>query len=66
MHNRAERSGQLLPDQTMVVLAAGLPVVGRVFSAQVQVDTYLFDTTTAVRDKTVLEGGGRFELVPAG
>jgi len=66
LHNRADRSGQLLQDQAMVVLAAGVPAVGRVFSAQVQVETYLFDTTTAVRDKTVLEGGGRFELVPAG
>jgi len=66
LHHRAERSSQLLPDQAMVVLAAGLPAVGRVFSAQVQVDTYLFNTATAVRDKTVLEGGGRFELVPAG
>ncbi|AMW80821.1 hypothetical protein AK972_0021 [Pseudomonas yamanorum] len=56
----------MLPDQAMVVLAAGLPAVGRVFSAQVQVDTYLFNTATAVRDKTVLEGSGRFELVPAG
>jgi hypothetical protein len=66
LHNRGDRSGQLLQDQAMVVLAAGVPAVGRVFSAQVQVETYLFDTTTAVRDKTVLEGGGRFELVPAG
>lgn len=66
LHHRAERNSQLLPDQAMVVLAAGLPAVGRVFSAQVQVDTYLFNTATAVRDKTVLEGSGRFELVPAG
>lgn len=66
LHNRGDRSGQLLQDQAMVVLAAGVPAVGRVFSAQVQVETYLFDATTAVRDKTVLEGGGRFELVPAG
>lgn len=66
MHNRAERSGQLRPDQALVVLKAGQPASGRVFSAQVQVDTYLSSATPPVRDKTLLEGSGRFEWVPGG
>lgn len=66
MNSRTERSGQLRPDQALVVLKAGQPIAGRVFSAQVQVDTYLSHTAPAVRDKTLLEGGGRFELVPGG
>lgn len=66
MHNRSERGGHLRSDQALVVMAGGLPATGRVFSAHVQVDTYLFNAVTAVRDKTVLEGGGRFELVQGG
>ncbi len=66
MHNRAERGGHLRPDQALVLLKAGQPVSGRVFSAQVQIDTYLSNAAASVRDKTLLEGGGRFELVPGG
>ena len=66
MHNRAERSAQLRPDQALVVLKAGQSVRGRVFSAQVQVDTYLSSAAPPVRDKTLLEGSGRFEWVPGG
>ena len=49
-----------------VVLKAGQSVRGRVFSAQVQVDTYLSSAAPPVRDKTLLEGSGRFEWVPGG
>jgi len=66
LHNRAERSGQLRPDQALVALKAGQPVRGRVFSAQVQVDTFLSNPAPSVRDKTLLEGSGRFEWVPGG
>lgn len=66
LHNHADRGGQLQPGQSLVVLAGGLPAKGRTFSAQVQVDTWLSSAATAVRDKTTLEGSGRFELVPAG
>jgi len=66
MHNRTERDGQLRPGGVLVPLRAGQPIAGRVFSAQVQVDTYLAGTHPAVRDKTLLEGGGRFEMVPDG
>jgi len=63
MHNRTERDGQLRPDQALMALAAGQPVRGRTFSALVHIDSYLSSTAPAVRDKTLLEGGGRFELV---
>ncbi|MGF6093467.1 hypothetical protein [Pseudomonas sp. 18175] len=66
LYNPSERNGQMRPGQPLVVVAGGLPAKGRTFSAQVQVDTWLPSAATAVRDKTTLEGGGRFELVPAG
>lgn len=66
LHNHAERSGQLQPGQSLVALVRGLPAKGRTFSAQVHVDTWLASAAIAVRDKTTLEGSGRFELVPAG
>lgn len=66
LHDRSDRGGQLRPGQSLVVLAGGLPASGRRFSAHVQVDTWLSRAATAVRDKTMLEGNGRFELVPAG
>ena len=66
LHNQADRGGQLRPGQSLMVLMDGRPVAGRTFSAQVQVDTWLSSAVTAVRDKTTLEGNGRFELVPAG
>lgn len=66
LHNHADRGGQLRPGQALVVLAGGLPARGRTFSAQVQVDTWLPGAAIAVRDRTTLEGSGRFELVPAG
>ena len=66
LHNHAERGGQLRPGQSLVVLAGGLPAKGRTFSAQVHVDTWLPSAAIAVRDKTTLEGSGRFELVSAG
>ena len=65
LYNSAERSGQMRPGQPLVVVVGGLPAKGRTFSAQVQVDTWLRSAATAVRDKTTLEGGGRFELMPA-
>ncbi len=66
LYNHAERGGALRPGQVLVVLAGGLPATGRTFSAQVQVDTWLSSAAIAVRDKTTLEGNGRFELVPGG
>lgn len=66
LHNHADRGGQLRPGQSLVALAGGLPAKGRTFSAQVQVQTWLSSAATAVRDKTTLEGSGRFELVPGG
>lgn len=66
VHNYAARSTGLQPGQTLVVLAGGVPATGRTFSAQVQVDTWLSGAANAVRSKTVVEGGGHFELVPAG
>ena len=66
LYNHAERGGALQPGQPLVVLVGGAPAMGRTFSAQVQVESWLSGVATAVRDKTTLEGSGRFELVPAG
>lgn len=66
LYNQAERGGTLQPGQPLVVLAGGIPAMGRTFSAQVQVESWLSGVATAVRDKTTLEGSGRFEVVPVG
>lgn len=66
LYNHAQRGGTLQPGQSLVVLAGGVPARGLTFSAQVQVESWLSGAATAVRDKTTLEGSGRFELVPAG
>lgn len=59
-------SGQLLPGQTLMARAAGLPVVGRRLSAQVEIDTDLPADALNVRSETRLEGVGSFELVSQG
>jgi hypothetical protein len=66
LYSRADRSAQLHPGQSLVALASGVPAKGHTFSAQVRVESWLSRAVTAVRDKTTLEGSGRFELVPAG
>lgn len=66
LYNPAQRGGVLRPGQPLVVLAGSTPAKGLTFSAQVQVESWLSGVANAVRDKTTLEGSGRFELVPAG
>lgn len=66
LYNHAERDSTLRPGQSLVALVGGLPATGRTFSAQVQVETWLSSAAMAVRDKTTLEGNGRFEWVPGG
>ena len=56
-------NGQLLPGQTLVARAAGLALVGRRLSVQVDIDTELPADALAVRGETHLEGLGSFELV---
>jgi|PersoiStandDraft_1058852.scaffolds.fasta_scaffold23894_2 hypothetical protein len=56
-------SGQLLPGQTLVARAAGVPVAGRRLTAQVDIDTELPAEALEVRDETHLEGQGSFELI---
>lgn len=51
-------SGQLLPGQTLVARGTG-----RRLSAQVAIDTHLPADALHVRNQTVLEGQGSFELV---
>ncbi len=60
----AATSRLMAPGQSLVVLARDLPVKGRFFSAQVEIDTHLPVSATRVRDETLVEGRGRFELVP--
>ncbi|MDO7895691.1 hypothetical protein [Pseudomonas citrulli] len=59
-----EHSSRLLPGQTLVARQGGSAVQGRMFSAQVEVETYLPASAARVRDETVIDGRGRFELVP--
>lgn len=51
------------PDAGVVAFSQGVRAVGKVFSAQVEIDTYVDDATTRVRDVRVLEGQGTFILV---
>ncbi|MFL6606933.1 MAG: hypothetical protein ACJ8HF_01740, partial [Pseudomonas sp.] len=60
-----EQASRLLPGQTLVARHGGAPVQGRMFSAQVEVETYLPAHAARVRDETLIEGRGRFELVSA-
>lgn len=55
--------GQLLPGQVLVAQAAGMPVVGRRLTAQVDIDTQLPFDALSVRRETHLEAQGSFELV---
>ena len=55
--------GQLLPSQALVARVAGMPVVGRRLTAQVDIHTELPSTALAVRSESYLEGQGSFELV---
>lgn len=56
-------SGQLLPGQTLVAQAAGVPVTGLRLTAQVDIDTELPADALEIRNETRLEGQGSFELV---
>lgn len=55
--------GRLLPGQVLVARAAGAPVTGRRLTAQVDIDIDLPADALQVRNQTVLQGQGRFELV---
>lgn len=56
-------SGQLLPGQTLMARVAGMPMIGRRLTAQVDIDTDLPAGDMHVRDETRLEGQGSFELL---
>ncbi|KRP65335.1 hypothetical protein [Pseudomonas orientalis] len=55
--------GQLLPGQVLVARAAGVPMTGKLLTAQVDIDTDLPADALQVRNQTLLEGQGSFELV---
>ncbi|MGB3124820.1 MAG: hypothetical protein WBB95_13495 [Pseudomonas sp.] len=55
--------GQLLPGQTLMARLAGMPMVGRQLTAQVDIDTELPAGALEVRSETHLEGQGSFELI---
>lgn len=59
-----EQGSRLLPGQTLVARQGGVPIQGRMFTAQVEIETYLPASATRVRDETLIDGRGRFELVP--
>ena len=56
-------NGQLLPGQALVARGAGVPVAGRRFTAQVDLDTELPFEALMVRGEAHLEGMGSFELI---
>lgn len=56
-------SAFLEPNLTIVAQKQSTVAIGRVFSAQVEIATYVDDATTRVRDRTQLEGHGSFRLV---
>lgn len=55
--------GQLLPGHTLMARVAGMPMLGRRLSAQVDIDTELPAGALDVRNETRLEGQGSFELI---
>lgn len=60
----ASNAASMKPNGLVVTTAHGAPVTGKAFTAQVEIDTYIDDATTRVRDLSVLEGTGTFRLVP--
>ncbi|MFJ3462006.1 hypothetical protein [Achromobacter spanius] len=55
-------SVMLTPGAAVAPMAGGHAVSGKVFSAQVEFETHIDEPSTRVRDVTVLQGGGAFEL----
>lgn len=55
--------GQLLPGQVLVASAAGAAVKGKRLTAQVDIHIDLPSDALHVRNQTVLEGQGTFELI---
>ncbi|MCS3509244.1 hypothetical protein [Achromobacter sp. JUb104] len=55
----------LTPGSAVSPVALGQAASGKVFTAQIEFDTCIDEPATRVRDVTILEGGGVFELVRA-
>ncbi|MDR8047988.1 hypothetical protein [Burkholderia cenocepacia] len=55
-------SARLVPNGSVDVVDQLAPVTGKVFSAQVEVETYIDAASTRVRDHQSLEGRGSFRL----
>lgn len=58
----AADSALLQPGTVVAPVVHGRPAAGRVFTVQVEVDTNIDEQATRVRDITMLEGHGTFEL----
>ncbi|WP_439863745.1 hypothetical protein [Pseudomonas antarctica] len=56
-------NGQLLPGQTLMARVAGMPMIGRRLTAQVEIDTELPADALEVRSQAHPEGRGSFELI---
>lgn len=52
----------LRPNQGVTAIAQGQRATGKVFSVQVEIETYIDETMTRTRDVTVLEGRGALML----
>ncbi|WP_057006415.1 hypothetical protein [Pseudomonas trivialis] len=55
--------GQLMPGQTLMARVAGMPMIGRRLTAQVDIHADLPADALDVRSETRLEGEGSFELI---
>ncbi|MGN7744345.1 hypothetical protein ACTJKT_30775 [Pseudomonas sp. 22526] len=53
---------ELRPNEAVTAMAQGQRAVGKVFSAQVEIQTFIDETETRARDITVLEGRGELTL----
>ena len=58
----ASTAVQLRPNQTVTAAAQGQRAVGKVFSVQVEIETYIDEAMTRTRDVTLLEGHGALTL----
>lgn len=54
---------QLVPNQPILTISNGKVAVGKSFTVDIEIDTYIDNETSKLRDETILEGSGTFTFI---